>query len=67
MELENYEQAMDCFKKVLDVDPHNIIILNEISSCYLYLEEYDLAFNCLNDILKKDEENLEVLLNLSLL
>ncbi|HPZ08848.1 MAG TPA: tetratricopeptide repeat protein [Candidatus Eremiobacteraeota bacterium] len=50
----NYEKALDCFTKAIELDHHNIYALNEMGMALGQLEHYEKANKCFDEILEID-------------
>ncbi len=50
---ENYEQALDCFRKCLDADYRSLDARFYIGRCYMETDQLEKARECFNEILKE--------------
>ena len=55
--MEEYELAIDCFKKVYNPESPDTYLLDEIGSSYLYQDKYSEALFYFNEILKINEND----------
>lgn len=66
--LENYEQALNIFKNIIQKNPQSISVLMDIARCYEALKDNDSALEYLNkvtDIFPDNEEAHEMIRKLS--
>jgi tetratricopeptide (TPR) repeat protein len=53
-ELHNYKEAIDCYDKVLDIDPNNVVALNNKGVSLNGLAKYGEAITCFDKVLVID-------------
>jgi serine/threonine protein phosphatase PrpC len=63
--LSRYEEALECYTKALDLDPHSIDFLNNIGICYEKLESYSKALEYYTKALDLDSNYIYSLENKS--
>lgn len=67
LELNRFEDAIDTYKDLLELEPNNITALLAIAECYDKLDDLETAELYFNAALGIDEENAEAWLGLALL
>jgi len=63
LEQNKYAEALDCFNKVLLMEPNNLVGLNHKGLVFYEQDKYDEAINCYNQVLNIDAENIFALHN----
>lgn len=51
--LGNWDQVIDLYQEVLDIDPNNSLVNYRLGSIYYYRQEYDLAYNFLERVVNQ--------------
>jgi tetratricopeptide (TPR) repeat protein len=62
---EQFPEAIACYKKMIDDNPHDISALFQIGCCYLTIGEKEKAINAYNTILQLDPHAIPVKYNLA--
>lgn len=62
--LEEYELAINCFKKVYNQNSHDIFLLNCLGLAHLYLDEYSEALYYFNKLLKINGNDAKAYVNI---
>lgn len=62
----NYDQAIECYKKVLLINPNNPTANENMGLCYNDLKKFDLAIDCLNKSIAINPNNANTYNNLGL-
>lgn len=57
IDAENYEKAIDCYKKILIIEPSLLHIRNDFALALSYNGEYDQAIRQFNRIIQDDPKN----------
>jgi len=52
-----YEEAVDCFDKIVNLEPDNVAAINNRAVCYLYTENLGKAISTLEDRVRQDPSN----------
>jgi len=53
-----YQDAVDCFDQIINLDSNNVAAINNRAVCYLYCEKLSTAISTLEDQLRKDPSNI---------
>jgi tetratricopeptide (TPR) repeat protein len=65
LKLSEYQNAQECFEKVLKKQPQNIDVLSALAKVFRLKGDYNEAVNIYTKIVEKDSKNPEGLLNIS--
>ena len=60
---QKYDEALEYYNKVLEIDPSNLYSLNSIGNIFVNIEQYDKAIEYLEKVLAIDPENVDALKN----
>jgi tetratricopeptide (TPR) repeat protein len=58
--LGNYDEAIEAYKKSLEIEPKGVMPLQNIAIVYQYKKEYDEAINAYEKLAEVDKNNPEV-------
>lgn len=57
---KKYEEAIEAYKKILEVFPDAYIVNQNVGNCYFQMEKYGLAEEYYKKVLEKDPQNQEI-------
>ncbi len=50
--MKNFEHALECYQKCVELDPRNIIYYSNKANTQFYLKLYDESIECLNKVIE---------------
>lgn len=56
--LQRYDKATDAYEQMLNLDPSNIAVKQNLADMYMRQKQYDKAIATVNDVLEKNPKNL---------
>jgi tetratricopeptide (TPR) repeat protein len=62
---EKFNDAVEKFKELLELDPKNVDALSRIGNCYMILKNYDLAIEAFSKAVELEPNRLEIKNNLA--